>query len=91
MNISLKKHSESIFWFDLCPNNESDFISIYLIIDEKVALIDLGLLDNGVDIFHAEDECIRILLREALDTWNDQTTFGGMVWHVSRHKATAAG
>ena len=42
MNISLKKHSESIFWFDLCPNNESDFISIYLIIDEKIALIETG-------------------------------------------------
>ena len=42
MDISLKKHSETIFWFDLCPNDESDFISIYLIIDEKNALIETG-------------------------------------------------
>ena len=42
MDISLKKHSETIFWFDLCPNDESDFISIYLVIDEKIVLIETG-------------------------------------------------
>ena len=42
MNISLKKHNDNVFWFDLCPNNESNFISIYLVIDEKVALNETG-------------------------------------------------
>ena len=42
MPVSINKHSENIFWFDLCPNDESDFISIYLIIDEKIALIETG-------------------------------------------------
>lgn len=42
MNISLKKHNDNVFWFDLCPNDESKFISIYLVIDEKVSLIETG-------------------------------------------------
>ena len=42
MAVSINKHSENIFWFDLCPNDESNFISIYLIIDEKIALIETG-------------------------------------------------
>lgn len=42
MNVSLNQHNENIFWFDLCPNGEPEFISVYLIIDEKVALIETG-------------------------------------------------
>ena len=42
MNISLKKHNDNVFWFDLCPNDESKFNSIYLVVDEKIALIETG-------------------------------------------------
>ena len=42
MTLSIEKHNDNIFWFDLCPNDESAFISIYLVIDEKIAVIDTG-------------------------------------------------
>ena len=42
MSLSIEKHSDHIFWFDLCPNDESAFISIYLVIDEKIAIIETG-------------------------------------------------
>ena len=42
MTLSIEKHNDHIFWFDLCPNNESAFISVYLIIDEKIAIIETG-------------------------------------------------
>ena len=42
MPISIKRHSDNVCWFDLRPNDESDFISIYLIKDEKIGLIETG-------------------------------------------------
>ena len=42
MTLSIEKHNDHIFWFDLCPNDESAFISVYLIIDEKIAIIETG-------------------------------------------------
>ena len=51
MTISIKRHSENIFWFDLSPNKELEFISIYLVVDDKIALIETGpacSLDNLV-------------------------------------------
>ena len=42
MALSIEKHNDHIFWFDLCPNDESAFISVYLIIDEKIAIIETG-------------------------------------------------
>ncbi|MBE28102.1 MAG: hypothetical protein CMB06_03200 [Euryarchaeota archaeon] len=42
MTILINKHSENVFWFDLSPNKELDFISIYLIIDDKITLIETG-------------------------------------------------
>jgi len=38
----INKHSNNIFWFDLCPNNESNFISVYVIIDNKISIIETG-------------------------------------------------
>ena len=38
----INKHSNNIFWFDLCPNNESNFISVYVIIDKKISVIETG-------------------------------------------------
>jgi len=40
--LSIEKHNDHIFWFDLCPNDESAFISIYLVIDDKIAIIETG-------------------------------------------------
>ena len=51
MTISINRHSENIFWFDLSPNKELEFISIYLVVDDKIALIESGpacSLDNLV-------------------------------------------
>ena len=51
MTISINRHSENIFWFDLSPNKELEFISIYLVVDDKIALIETGpacSLDNLV-------------------------------------------
>ena len=51
MRISINRHSENIFWFDLSPNKELEFISIYLVVDDKIALIETGpacSLDNLV-------------------------------------------
>ncbi len=38
----INKHSNNIFWFDLCPNNESNFISVYVIVDDKISVIETG-------------------------------------------------
>ncbi|MEE3242476.1 MAG: MBL fold metallo-hydrolase [Candidatus Thermoplasmatota archaeon] len=38
----IHKHSDSVFWFDLMPRGEKKFISVYMIVDEKVALIETG-------------------------------------------------
>ncbi len=42
MTVSIKEHSDNVCWFDLRPNDESDFISIYLIKDEKIGLVETG-------------------------------------------------
>ena len=42
MTVLIKEHSKNVSWFDLCPNEESDFISIYLIKDEKIGLVETG-------------------------------------------------
>jgi len=39
---SVNKHSSNLFWFDLSPNGESNFISIYLIKDSKNVVIETG-------------------------------------------------
>mgnify|MGYP006090873487 FL=1 len=42
MSPVVNKHSKNVFWFDLCPNNESNFISVYIIIDDKISIIETG-------------------------------------------------
>ena len=52
VTITIHKHSKNLFWFDLSPNNEQDFISIYLIKDKKNAVIETGpacAIDNLVE------------------------------------------
>jgi len=38
----IHKHSDSVFWFDVMPRGEKRFISVYLVFDEKIALIETG-------------------------------------------------
>ena len=40
--VTLHEHNKNLFWFDLSPNDEQDFISIYLIKDKKNAVIETG-------------------------------------------------
>ena len=42
MSIQINQHSSNLIWFDLEPNDEKEFISIYILIDEKVTLIETG-------------------------------------------------
>ena len=52
VSITIHKHSKNLFWFDLSPNDEQDFISIYLIKDKKNAVIETGpacAIDNLVE------------------------------------------
>jgi len=42
VSVSIKKHSDKLFWFDLSPNDEQNFISIYLIKDRKNVIIETG-------------------------------------------------
>ena len=39
---SINKHSDSVFWFDVMPHGEKNFVSVYVIIDEKTVLIETG-------------------------------------------------
>ena len=42
MTIDIKRHNSKLFWFDLEPNNEKEFITIYILIDDKITLIETG-------------------------------------------------
>ena len=42
MTIDIKRHNSKLFWFDLEPNNEKEFITIYILIDNKITLIETG-------------------------------------------------
>ena len=42
MTIDIKRHNTKLFWFDLEPNNEKEFITIYILIDDKITLIETG-------------------------------------------------
>ena len=42
MSIDIKRHNAKLFWFDLEPNNEKEFITIYILIDDKITLIETG-------------------------------------------------
>lgn len=42
MTIDIKWHNTKLVWFDLEPNNEKEFITIYILIDDKITLIETG-------------------------------------------------
>ena len=42
MSIQINQHNSNLIWFDLEPNEEKEFISIYILIDEKITLIETG-------------------------------------------------
>ena len=42
MTVDIKRHNSKLFWFDLEPNNEKEFITIYILKDEKITLIETG-------------------------------------------------
>ena len=42
MALEINQHNDKLFWFDLEPNNEREFITIYILIDDKITLIETG-------------------------------------------------
>ncbi len=42
MTIKINQHNSKLFWFDLEPNDEKEFITIYILIDDKITLIETG-------------------------------------------------
>ena len=42
MTIEINQHNSKLFWFDLEPNDEKEFITIYILIDDKITLIETG-------------------------------------------------
>jgi len=42
VTVDIKQHNSKLFWFDLEPNNEKEFITIYILKDEKITLIETG-------------------------------------------------
>ena len=47
---SIYKHSDNVFWFDVMPRGEEKFVSVYIIIDEKIALIETGPASSNVNL-----------------------------------------
>jgi len=42
VTIEINQHNSKLFWFDLGPNDEKEFITIYILIDDKITLIETG-------------------------------------------------
>jgi len=42
VTIEINQHNGNLFWFDLEPNDEKEFIAIYILIDDKITLIETG-------------------------------------------------
>tara|TARA_B100000686_G_C16643807_1_gene891639 strand:- start:242 stop:1147 length:906 start_codon:yes stop_codon:yes gene_type:complete len=42
VSLNIHKHNDKIYWFDVMPKGEENFISVYLIVDEKITLIETG-------------------------------------------------
>ena len=42
MALEINQHNDKLFWFDLEPNNEKEFITIYILIDDQITLIETG-------------------------------------------------
>ena len=42
MTGDIKRHNSKLVWFDLEPNDEKEFITIYILLDSKITLIETG-------------------------------------------------
>ena len=42
MTVEINQHNSKLFWFDLEPNDEKEFITIYILVDDKITLIETG-------------------------------------------------
>jgi len=52
VTIKINRHNNQLFWFDLQPNGETEFITIYILVDKKITLIETGPAcshDNLID------------------------------------------
>ena len=50
MAVEINQHNNKLFWFDLEPNNEKEFITIYILIDDKITLIETGPACSHVNL-----------------------------------------
>jgi glyoxylase-like metal-dependent hydrolase (beta-lactamase superfamily II) len=42
VTVEINQHNSKLFWFDLEPNDEKEFITIYILVDDKITLIETG-------------------------------------------------
>ncbi len=47
---SIHKHSDSVFWFDVMPHGERNFVSVYVILDEKTVLVETGPASSNTNL-----------------------------------------
>ena len=40
--MEINRHNDNLLWFDLQPNGEQEFITIYILLDDKITLIETG-------------------------------------------------
>ena len=40
--MEINRHNSNLIWFDLQPNGEQEFITIYILLDDKITLIETG-------------------------------------------------
>ena len=40
--MEINRHNKNLLWFDLQPNGEQEFITIYILLDDKITLIETG-------------------------------------------------
>ena len=38
--MEINRHNSNLIWFDLQPNGEQEFITIYILLDDKITLIE---------------------------------------------------
>ena len=46
----INKHSDSVFWFDVMPHGEKNFVSVYVILDEKTVLVETGPTSSNTNL-----------------------------------------
>ena len=53
---SIYKHSDNVFWFDVMPRGEEKFVSVYIIIGEKIGLIETVPASSNVKLQNGIEE-----------------------------------